>query len=361
MTWLPDSALDHLRHVADRPDVVDSRYRIVERLGEGGMGTVYLAEDRELDRQIALKVLKEQVFDERAARRMLEEARIIAKLEHPGIVPVHDLGTLPDGRNYYVMKLVRGKRLDEYFEASSPIGDRLRVFGRICETVAFAHAHGVIHRDLKPQNVMVGEFGEVLVLDWGVAKRMRRQDAPPEAKETESAGPNPLSPKPTSDDDATRTRQTAHGTVIGTPAYMSPEQAHGDVDGVDERSDVFALGAILYFLLTDRAPVGQTVFERVQQREHVEFKPPRQLNPGVERPLNAICLKAISIEPDKRYSGANELGRDVARFLDGQSVAAYRENPWEWVVRHAVKHRTPILLVMAYLVMRILLIILGRR
>lgn len=359
MTWLPDSAIDHLRRIADRPDVVDARYRIVERIGEGGMGTVYLADDTELGRQVALKVLKEQVFDERSARRMLEEARIIAKLEHPGIVPVHDVGKLPDGRNYYVMKLVRGKRLDEYFEPSSPIGDRLRVFGRICETVAFAHAHGVIHRDLKPQNVMVGEFGEVLVLDWGVAKRTHSGAPPSDATAPPASGPP--SPEPPPGPDATRTRQTAHGTVIGTPAYMPPEQAHGNIDGVDERSDVFALGAILYFLLTDDAPVSRTVFEQVQKREEVRFKPPRQSNPTVERPLNAICMKAISVEADQRYPGAGELGKDVARFLDDQSVTAYRERPWEWVIRYAAKYRTPVLLVLAYLAMRILLEIFGRR
>lgn len=357
MTWLPDSAIDHLRQIADRPDVVDARYRIVERIGEGGMGTVYLAEDTELDRQVALKVLKEQVFDERAARRMLEEARIIAKLEHPGIVPVHDVGKLPDGRNYYVMKLVRGKRLDEYSKPSSPIGDRLRVFGRMCDTVAFAHAHGVIHRDLKPQNVMVGEFGEVLVLDWGVAKRTRGGDT--STDESAPADPNPSSSAPPPD--AIRTRQTAHGTIIGTPAYMPPEQAHGNIDDVDERSDVFALGAILYFLLTNDAPVGQTVFEQIRQREQVEFKPPRQLNPSVERPLNAICVKAMSVEAGERYPNARELGRDVARFLDAQSVAAYRERPWEWLVRHFIKYQTAILLVLAYLAMRILLEIFRRR
>lgn len=170
MKHLTAETLAHLRTVIELPDFTGTRYRNVVHLADGGMGRVYRAEDEELQRPVAIKVLNAWQADPGAARRMLREARVIAGLEHPGIVPVHDVGSLPDWRVYYVMKLVQGRRLDEFCREEPERGVRLRVFERICETVAFAHARGIVHRDLKPQNVMVGAFGEVLVLDWGIAK-----------------------------------------------------------------------------------------------------------------------------------------------------------------------------------------------
>src|SRR5690349_19374580 len=169
------------------------------------MGAVYLAEDRELDRLVAIKVLNTPEISDDLRNRMVREAQIIARLEHPGIVPVHDVGTLPDGRIFYAMKLVRGSRLDEYAAQGASLRDRLRKFQAVCDAVAFAHAHGVIHRDLKPQNIMIGSFGEVLVLDWGVAKIR-------------------------DDGHSSVAYQTMEGTVIGTRHYMSPEQARGEID-----------------------------------------------------------------------------------------------------------------------------------
>ncbi|HYB52941.1 MAG TPA: serine/threonine-protein kinase, partial [Thermoanaerobaculia bacterium] len=214
MRWLSDEAVARLRLAGDRPDLTGTRYTIREELGRGGMGTVYLADDSILQRPVALKVLSAEGSDGTSAERLLQEARVMAQLEHPGLVPVHDAGTLPDGRVFYAMKLVRGQRLDRYASEQPSLADRLAVFRKVCDAVAFAHARGVVHRDLKPQNVMVGAFGEVLVLDWGVA---RRAEDPPEPG----------------------------GTILGTLGYMSPEQARGDVERVDARADVFALGKIL--------------------------------------------------------------------------------------------------------------------
>jgi serine/threonine protein kinase len=288
--WLSDRALERLRGDAEPPDLAGTPYRLREELGRGGMGVVWLADDLRLERQVALKVLAAGEAVPGAAERLLAEARIVARLEHPGIVPVHDAGTLPDGRVFYAMKLVRGPRLDEHLARLATTAERLRVFVRVCEAVAFAHAHGVIHRDLKPENVMVGEFGEVLVLDWGVAKALRG----PAAAAGGAAG-------------AAGPHATSEGTVVGTPAWMAPEQARGALEEVDERSDVFALGGILFFLLAGRVPA------------------PGEAAPvGVPRRLRAICGKARAAAREDRYEGVAGLGADVERWLDGLPVQAYR-------------------------------------
>ena len=304
MKWISDDKLDHLRSVVSEPDFSATKYTFVKELGRGGMGVVCLAEDRELDRLVAIKVLNTPETTEDLRNRMVREAQIIARLEHPGIVPVHDVGTLPDGRIYYAMKYVRGSRLDEYAAQGAPLRDRLRKFQAVCDAVAFAHAHGVIHRDLKPQNIMIGSFGEVLVLDWGVAAI---RDNPCESV----------------------------GTVVGTQNYMSPEQARGEVDQLDERADVYSLGAVLHSLLKDQ--------------------------PKVSKAAKAICSKAMAEAKDNRYSTASDLSADVGRLLDAEPVSAYRENTFERVSRWVGKNRFLVLLVLAYLLMRIFLIFTSRR
>ena len=332
MTWLSDAILAHLLRVADWPDLTGTRYELVEKVGQGGMGSVYLARDRELDRPVALKVLHTTAADADARARLGREARVIARLEHPGIIPVHDAGILPDGRPYYVMKLVRGKRLDEQAGHPTALSERLRIFEKVCDAVAFAHAHGVIHRDLKPQNIMLGAFGEVLVMDWGIAKEVGPQPPAVVGREAEPGGP----------------AETAGGTVLGTPGYMAPEQARGEAGLIDTRADVYALGAILYFLLTDRVPAGAPP------------TPPRRYDRTIPRPLEAVCLKALAAERDDRYAGAAELAADVGDFLARRPVRAYPERPWEAALRLGAKYRTPIALVLAYLVMRIVLLVLAR-
>ena len=307
MKWLSDDKLNHLRSVVSEPDFSATKYTFVKELGRGGMGVVCLAQDRELDRLVAIKILNTPDITEDLRNRMIREAQIIARLEHPGIVPVHDVGTLADGRIFYAMKYVRGSRLDEY---SAPLRDRLRKFQSVCDAVAFAHAHGVIHRDLKPQNIMIGSFGEVLVLDWGVAKI--RDDPRPSAA-----------------------YQTSDGTVIGTRNYMSPEQARGEIDQLDERADIYSLGAVLSFLLKDQ--------------------------PRVSKPAQAITSKATATAKENRYATASELSADIARLLDAEPVSAYRENAFERTSRWVGKNRFLVLLVLAYLLMRIFLIFTSRR
>jgi len=342
--WLSDETVEHLRRVAEWPDLGDTKYRVLDELGSGGMGTIYLAEDRVLGRKVALKVVGPGAASPEIAARTLREARIIARLEHPGIVPVHDAGTLPDGRMFYAMKRVDGRRLDALARESS-LADRLRVFQRICETVAFAHAHGVLHRDLKPENVMVGSFGEVLVLDWGLAKIL---EVPEEDTPTD-AGP------------ATPTA-TAHGAVLGTLAYMSPEQAAGLADSVGVASDVYALGAILYFLLTFAPPFeGEAAMARARGAAAAPPVPAYERNPETPRPLAAIAAKAMAADPASRYATPEALAADVARHLDGESVSAYRESFREKAARFYGRYRTPILLIAAYVVMRALILIFFKR
>lgn len=350
MKWLSDKGLQHLLSVAADPDFGGTKYRILQELSRGGMGTVYRAKDTELDREIAIKVLNTPEANEDIAKRMVREAQIIARLEHPGIVPVHDVGLLPDRRVFYAMKLVRGGGLDEYAARNVSLKDRLRKFQAVCEAVAFAHTHGVIHRDLKPQNIMIGSFGEVLVLDWGVAKLITPRLSGDELSEADTL----LLPERSGDEraDAVAEREdTAQGTVIGTPHYMSPEQARGEIAGLDERSDVYSLGAILYFLFTNQSP---------RSAKNILPKP-RELNPKVSKASEAVCLKALAQARDERYASARELAAEIVRLIDEESVTAYRENVAERAGRWLSKNRFLVLLVLAYLLMRVFFIFTSRR
>jgi serine/threonine protein kinase len=301
---LSDAAVRHLQMIADVPDLSHTKYEISHPLGSGGMGTVYAAHDQKLDRLVALKVVGSFAPSADMIDRLLREARILAHLEHPGIVPVHDVGALPDGRAFYTMKLVRGQRLDRYVTTSTPLSERLRIVERLCDTVAFAHAHGVVHRDLKPSNIMVGAFGEVLVMDWGVARVLADR---------------------------------GEGAVIGTPGFMAPEQARGEP--VDERADVYALGAVLAFL--------------------VETVAGDQLPRHQARAVQAIIACATAAHRESRYASVELLAADLNRFRAGEPVSVLRERVVDRLVRVAIKYRVPIALVAAYLVMRIALAVLS--
>src|SRR5881394_3565506 len=308
MNFLSDQAVQRLRDGAEMPDLAGTRYRLLERIARGGMGVVYTAEDENLRRRVALKVLDVPGTDGDLRNRPIREARVLATLEHPGIVPVHDVGTLADGRVFYTMKFVEGNRLDKFIESVTSVPDRLRIFLRICDAVAFAHARGVLHRDLKPANIMVGPFGEVLVMDWGLAKILRGEvsssmlEADPEATVFDNPKQANIAGRPTE-----TSVVTGHGTVMGTPGYMSPEQARGDVEHLDARSDIYALGALLRFLLTG----------------HPEIAPV----PGgrrLDKSLAAICAKSTAAAPAERYPSVQELALDVSRYLDGLAVGARR-------------------------------------
>ncbi len=342
MKFLSDKAVERLRAGAEEPDLAGTRYRLLERVARGGMGVVYAAEDEKLERRVALKVLDAPGTDGDLANRLIREARVLARLEHPGIVPVHDVGTLADGRVFYTMKFIEGQRLDNFIETVESVQDRLRLFLRICDAVAFAHARGVLHRDLKPANIMVGPFGEVLVMDWGLAKILRGET--PSADRTADPEATIFEKPKKSGEERGSTKSsviTGHGTVMGTPGYMSPEQARGEVEVLDARSDIFSLGALLRFILMQKTPAGMT--------------------PRLDRSLEAICAKASAEQREARYPAVQELGQDVSRYLDGLAVGAHRESIFEKLTRFYRRYRFFILLILAYLVMRVILLLVLKR
>jgi len=350
MSWLSDDAIARLQTAVALPDLSGTRYRLAERIGSGGMGAVYLAEDTVLGRRVALKILDLPEISDDFAARLLREAHILARLEHPGIVPVHDAGTLADGRVFYAMKFVEGERLERLVERLDALPDRLRIFERICDAVAFAHARGILHRDLKPENIMVGPFGEVLVMDWGIAKILREPDGAA-ARNGEDAGESAAPPAP----------KTAHGTILGTPGYMAPEQARGEIESLDERADIYSLGAILQFLLTSAAPSAEgTSAAETSAPGAKPGVPATQGDFSAPRPLAAIARKAMAPDAGQRYASAGALGEDIARYLDGRPVTAYPENVFRKLARWASRYRLAIVLVFTYLVVRALLFLWSR-
>ncbi|HKB37330.1 MAG TPA: protein kinase, partial [Gemmataceae bacterium] len=309
--------------VPDDP-AAGQRYLLSRLHATGGIGRVWVAYDSGLGREVALKELRPEYAGHAAARaRFVKEARITGQLEHPGIVPVHEL-TTRDGHPIYTMRFLHGRTLTEVTRAyharraeraatALDLAGLLNTFVAVCNAVAYAHARGVIHRDLKGQNVLVGEYGEVIVLDWGLAKVVG-------PREGEGIEPPALVEVP-ADGDA-----TSQGQVIGTPSYMAPEQAAGRLDQIDRRTDVYGLGAILYEILTGRPPFSGSDRHEVLRRVREEAPPrPRQVCAGVPPALEAVCLKALARDPGDRYATAEELARDVQRWLADEPPSAYRE------------------------------------
>ena len=292
--------------VLERPDG-GLRYARQKLLGAGGMGEVLLVEDRELQRNTAMKVLLPEIQDKPAEiNRFLREARTTAQLEHPGIIPVHELGRLDDGRWYFTMKEVRGRTLSEVIAEvhASGRGFRRLVGGflRVCQAMAYAHERGVVHRDLKPDNVMVGEHGEVLVLDWGLARV---------TGEVLRSGVQPVQ----GPEEQTASRD---GAVSGTPAYMPPEQARGENRCVGPTVDVYSLGAVLFEILYGQAPyVGRTGLSVLMKVMAGPPSPPLSRLP-VPEGLEELRLRAMARVADERFEHAGQLATEVAAWLDGE-------------------------------------------
>ena len=309
-----------------------SRYVLRTFHARGGMGEIWLAEDRDIGRPVALKRMRPG--HERHRERFLMEAQITGRLEHPGVVPVHELGTDAEGQPFYIMKFVHGKTLKEAirdYHSATPDSENprevqflrlLEIFIDLCNTVAYAHSMGIIHRDLKPDNVMVGAYGETLVLDWGLAKML----GSPELQE------GSLSIELRSA--MSGSHETEAGTVKGTPSYMAPEVAAGNVAEVDQRSDIYLLGGTLYEILTGHRPRKGHITEVIEQARTRPPVAPRKLKPDIPRALEAICMKALSQTKLMRYQSAKLLAADVQRYLAGEPVSAHREpfvaRAWRW-------------------------------
>jgi serine/threonine protein kinase/Tfp pilus assembly protein PilF len=329
------------------------RYLLEKELARGGLGKVWLSQDRHIARQVAIKELLPAALRSPAmVDRFFEEAQVTGQLEHPGIVPIYELGLKPDGSPFYAMKLLTGRTLSEAikeYHALPPddparplkFAELLKVFVDVCNAMAYAHSRQVIHRDLKPVNVMLGEYGEAIVVDWGLAKSIGQRDIAPTAEAPEELKSTTMLSSVVRTTWRGEESKTMVGSILGTPAYMPPEQAMGQLDKLDVRSDVYSLGAILYEILVGRPPYrGKSGFELVNMVISGRFDPPRTVNPNVPPELNAICLKAMTYVKEERYPSAKFLAEDVKRWQADEPVSVYPER-WQKRVRRWVKrHRT---------------------
>jgi WD40 repeat protein/serine/threonine protein kinase len=311
---------------ADLPQLPE--YELLSEVGCGGMGVVYRARDLALDRDVAVKLLQDSYpADSPLARRFTDEARITAQLQHPGVPAVYRVGTLPDGRPFLAMKLIKGRTLaallGERPDTSADPGRFVATFEQVCQAVGYAHAHDVIHRDLKPSNVMVGAFGEVQVMDWGLAKVLTARGRPPGPLDAalDTAAGTAIRPARGAD------QETQAGSLLGTPAYMPPEQAIGAVDRVDARSDVFSLGGILCAILTGRPPYVADTTEATRQlaaRARLDDAHARLAACGAEPELVALCRRCLAPEPDDRPRDAGEVAAAVAALRAAADERARR-------------------------------------
>lgn len=351
-----DTTFHRIEETLDETRVTSKRYKTLSQVGAGGMGEVIKCSDKTIGRTVAMKVMrKENAQIEMQRLRFLEEAQITGQLEHPNIVPIHELGQDEEGNLYFTMKMVKGRSLEELIwenktgQRHNSLVQFLSIFLKICDAIAFAHAKGVLHRDLKPANVMVGDFGEVLVMDWGLAK------IKPEA--TGGAGIRTEPPKEVNlgtidrskysdeaedslgkdDDDSSlnlldsvrsvrsqsRVVDTKFGEIQGTPVYMAPEQALGTTNLVDHRTDIYSLGAILYEILTFKRAIDsgelKTVLQKVADNE---IEPPEVRTPLRKIPpeLSKICMKAMTREPEKRFQTVRLLEKEINYYVESTAV-----------------------------------------
>ncbi len=341
---------------------VAPRFTIERPHAQGGLGQVSLAIDGQLKRPVALKEIRPDRRSDEARRRFINEAEITGQLEHPGVVPIYALERDAAGEPYYAMRFIQGRPLSEAIKAyhqeptALSFREMLQRFVSVCQTLAYAHKQGIIHRDLKPANVMLGEYGETLVVDWGLAKRVDsgqlsvvggESGADPSCREATVSAPAATTPTPSDG--------TQSGQALGTPAYMATEQACGDWERVGPAADIFSLGAMLYELLTGRRPLqGKDVYEVIENAKAGCFSPPRQVARDVPRPLEAICLRAMAAMPKERYGTARDLATDIEHWLADEPVAAFAEpftdRARRWMRRHRVWVSSAVVLLFAAVV-----------
>ncbi len=322
------------------------RFRVLRPHAKGGLGAVFVALDSELHREVALKQILDRHADDPTSRaRFLLEAEVTGGLEHPGIVPVYGLGAYSDGRPYYAMRFIRGESLKasiDQFHADAALkrdpGRRslelrtlLQRFTFVCNAVEYAHSRGVLHRDIKPANIVVGKHGETLLVDWGLAKPLGRVEP------GSGSGERTLVPSASSG-----STDTLPGSAMGTPAYMSPEQAEGNLAHLGPRSDVYSLGATLYCLLTGKPPFEGDIADVLSAVQKGTFRPPRAVDPSIDLALEAVCLRAMALKPQDRYASPKALADDVERWMADEPVTACRE-PWARRARRwARRNRTAV-------------------
>lgn len=325
---------------------MQQHYNKLRYHARGGLGEIYIADDCELQRDVVLKFIRPKHRDRPLVRDQFRlEAEVTARLDHPGVVPVYGFGETPDGRFCYAMRFIQGQSLDERIAQmhapatsadSTPEADSRTLefrslitrFVTVCQTIAYAHNRGILHRDIKPDNVMLGKYGDTLVVDWGLAMPIDRDDT------ARASGEQTLMPGSGSGNSS----NGSTGGPVGTPAFMSPEQAHGDVK-LTQSSDIYALGCTLYKMLTGVAPFsGESARETITKARHGSFDPPREVRRDIPRGLESICLKAMALEPKDRYITALELSDDLERWLGDEPVSAHTENWRERSARYYRRH-----------------------
>lgn len=337
----PLSAISLTMDATDPDDA--GRYEFLAEKGKGGMGRVWVARDRHMGREVAVKELlssprgTEDTRDP-TERRFLREALVTGQLEHPGVVPVYELGQREDGSLFYTMRLLRGRTLRQAISGCAGLAERLNLmphFRDLCLTVAYVHSRGVIHRDIKPDNIIIGEFGETILLDWGIAKVHGLSDEPSSRllRDQEKL-------------QAVANGETVEGDILGTPAYMPPEQACGRIDEVDEQSDLYSLGAVLYEILSGRPPYTGNVWKVLSLVQKGQPRPLEQVDPKIPRDLAAVARKALCPEKEGRYPDARSLAREVEDFMSGRKVGVYDYSAVE-LVRLFIRHHKALAIALA--------------
>jgi serine/threonine-protein kinase len=330
------------------------RYDMFDVISEGAMGEVFVGRDRDLRRKVAIKVLKKELLSSPVMRRFITEAQVTAQLDHPNIIPIYSLEIDPDGNASFAMKLIHGKTLQEFMDETEKsylmhhrrstdkeyaLNNRLEIMLRVCDAMTYAHSRGVIHRDLKPQNIMIGEFREVYVMDWGISRVVAESEGETDDIQCVNAPGHP---------DDRFVGQTAIGQVVGTPRYMAPEQAKGLNHKLDARSDLYTLGIILYELVTLKpARRGASITEMLDKCRTAELPPISHRFPAVRIPpeLKAIIRKATARDPEDRYESVREFAADLRHFLRGEETLALPDNAFRRAMRWTNRHRQLTLIV----------------